>query len=55
MTNGGPHPAAVAYGAKLDPATAAGLRQLRAVARRQAQGLDALKKAIAAFPVTGNR
>ena len=40
-------PVAVALGAALDPATAAELRQLRALARRQAQELDILKKAIA--------
>ena len=34
-------------GAALDPATAAELRQLRALAQRQAQELDILKKAIA--------
>ena len=38
---------AAARGADLDPATAAELRQLRALARRQAQELDILKKAIA--------
>ena len=35
----------------MDPATAAELRQLRALARRQAQALDILKKAIALFSV----
>ena len=40
-------PVAAALGAALDPATAAELRQLRALARRQAQELDILKKAIA--------
>ena len=40
-------PVAAALGAALDPATAAELRQLRALARRQAQELDMLKKAIA--------
>jgi transposase len=40
-------PVAAARGAELDPATAAELRQLRALARRQAQALDSLKKAIA--------
>jgi len=39
----------------LDPATAAELRQLRALARRQAQGLDILKKAIAIFSATDSR
>ena len=34
-------------GAALDPAAAAELRQLRALARRQAQELAILKKAIA--------
>ena len=38
---------AAALGASLDPATAAGLRQLRAANRRQTQELDMLKKAIA--------
>ena len=38
-------PVAAALGAALDPATAAELRQLRALVRRQA--LDILKKAIA--------
>ena len=38
---------AAALGASLDPATAAGLRQLRAANRRQAQELDMLKEAIA--------
>jgi len=37
-------PMAAARGAELDPATAAGLRQLRATNRRQAQELDLLKK-----------
>jgi hypothetical protein len=36
-------PVAAARGAELDPATAAELRQLRALARRQAQELDILK------------
>ena len=36
-----------ALGAALDPDTAAELRQLRALARRQAQALEILKKAIA--------
>ena len=40
-------PVAAALRAALDPATAAELRQLRALARRQAQELDMLKKAIA--------
>ena len=43
---------AAALGAALDPATAAELRQLRALARRQAQELDILKKAIAIFSQT---
>jgi transposase len=47
-------PVAAARGAELDPATAAELRQLRALARRQAQELDILKKAIAIFSVTDN-
>ena len=41
-----------ALGAALDPDTAAELRQLRALARRQAQELEILKKAIAIFSVT---
>ena len=45
-------PVAAALGAALDPDTAAELRQLRALARRQAQGLEILKKAIAIFSVT---
>jgi transposase len=45
---------AAARGAELDPATAAELRQLRALARRQAQELDILKKAIAIFSATDN-
>ena len=45
-------PVAAALGAALDPATAAELRQLRALARRQAQELEILKKAIAIFSVT---
>ena len=45
-------PVAAALGAQLDPATAAGLRQLRAVNRRQAQELEILKKAIAIFSQT---
>jgi len=40
-------PGTAALGAALDPATAAELRQLRVLARRQAQELDILKKAIA--------
>ena len=40
-------PVAAARGADLDLATAAELRQLRALAQRQAQGLDILKRAIA--------
>ena len=40
-------PVAAALGAAPDPATAAELRQLRALPRRQAQELDILKKAIA--------
>jgi len=45
-------PVAAALGAALDPVTAAELRQLRALARRQAQELDILKKAIAIFSAT---
>ena len=40
-------PVAAALGPALDPATAAELRQLRALSRRQAQELAILKKAIA--------
>ena len=40
-------PVAAACGIELDPATAAELRQLRALTRRQAQELEILKKAIA--------
>ena len=40
-------PVAAARGADLDLATAAELCQLRALAQRQAQGLDILKRAIA--------
>ena len=40
-------PVAAALGTALDPSTAAELRQLRTLARRQAQELDILKKAIA--------
>ena len=42
-------PVAAALGASLDPVTAAELRQLRALSRRQAQELEILKKAIAIF------
>jgi transposase len=42
-----PAAVAAARGAELDPTTAAELRQLRALARRQAQELEILKKAIA--------
>lgn len=45
-------PVAAARGAALDPATAAELRQVRALARRQAQELAILKKAIAIFSAT---
>lgn len=45
---------AAACGADLDPATAAELRQLRALARRQAQELEILEKATAFFSVTNN-
>ena len=45
-------PVAAALGASLDPATAAELRQLRALSRRQAQELEILKKAIAIFSQT---
>ena len=40
-------PVATALGAALGPDTAAELRQLRALARRQAEELDILKKVIA--------
>ena len=40
---------AAALGTALDPDTAAALRQLRALAQRQAQEPDILKKAIAIF------
>ena len=43
---------AAALGTALDPDTAAELRELRALARRQAQELDMLKKAIAIFSHT---
>ena len=43
---------AAALCAALDPATAAELRQLRALARRQAQDLKISKKAIAIFSNT---
>ncbi|WP_394349943.1 transposase [Hymenobacter baengnokdamensis] len=39
--------AAARSGAELKPATAAELRQLRALARRQAQELEILRKAVA--------
>ena len=45
-------PVAAALGATLDPNTAAELRQLRALAQRQAQEPDILKKAIAIFSQT---
>ena len=45
-------PVAAARRADPDSATAAELRQLRALARRQAQELDILKKAIAIFSAT---
>ena len=45
-------PVAAALGTALDPDTATELRQLRALARRQAQELDILKKAIAIFSQT---
>jgi transposase len=48
-------PVAAARGADLDPATAAELRQLRALSRRQAQELEILKKAIAIFSVTSDQ
>ena len=45
-------PVAAALGSTLDPATAAELRQLQALARRQAQELDSLKRALASFSAT---
>jgi transposase len=45
-------PVATALGAALDPDTASELRPLLALARRQAQELEILKKAIAIFSVT---
>ena len=45
-------PVVSALDAGLDPATAAELRQLRALARRQAQALEMLKKAIAILSQT---
>ena len=48
-------PVAAALGAYLDPTTAVELRQLRALARRQAQELAMLKKAIATFSVASTR
>jgi transposase len=45
-------PVAAALGTSLDPDTATELRQLRALARRQAQELEILKKAIAIFSQT---
>ena len=48
-------PVAAAAGASLDPATAAELRQLRALARRQAQELEILKKALAIFSATSDQ
>ena len=43
---------AAALAAALDPATAAELRQLRALVQRQAEEPKILKKAIAIFSVT---
>ena len=43
---------AAALGAALDPNLAAEMRQLRALARRQVQEPNILKKAIAIFSVT---
>jgi len=48
-------PVAAAAGASLDPATATKLRQLRALARRHAQELEILKKAIAIFSATSDQ
>ena len=45
-------PVAAALGLALDPDTAAELRQLRALTRRQAQELEILEKAIAIFSQT---
>ncbi|AMJ65942.1 hypothetical protein [Hymenobacter sp. PAMC 26628] len=47
-------PVAAAAGASLDPATAAEWRQWRALARRQAQALEILKKAVAISSVTSD-
>ena len=47
MAKGRPNAGGDSIGAALDPATAAELRQLRALARRKAQELDILKKATA--------
>ena len=46
---------AAARGAELDPATAAELRHLRALSRRQAQELTILKKAIVIFSQTAEQ
>ena len=48
-------PVAAAHGPALDSDTAAELRQLRALARRQAQELDIVKKAIAIFSQTNDQ
>ena len=48
-------PVAAARGAELDPATAAELRHLRALSRRQAQELTILKKAIVIFSQTAEQ
>ena len=48
-------PIAAARGAELDPATAAELRHLRALSRRQAQELTILKKAIVIFSQTAEQ
>ena len=45
-------PVTAALGSTLDPDTAAELRQLRALVRRQAQEPEILKKAIVIFSVT---
>ena len=45
----GQTPVAAALGAGLDPTTAAALRPLRTLFRRQAQELEMLKEAIALF------
>ena len=52
MAKSGPHTSGGGVWRDFSPDTAAELRQLRALARRQAQELDILKKAIAIFSQT---